>query len=151
VKIWNLKASFEIPHIFTRIRIMLKQGPLRVLVGMVIGFAGGSSLITAIFPFAMGQLLKSVSFDMVQLFSFAWPVIILWIIGGGLIGWYGGGQTGALIMGLCGAIAGFALTAFALSGSLLLILVGTGVGLVYGAVGGLIIGAAFSNSVDETS
>lgn len=129
---------------------MLKGGPLRILAGCIFGFAGGSSLVTAIFPFATARLMPTESFDMSRILRYTLPIMILWIIGGALVGWQGGKRIGVLALGGCGALAGFILSVFAVSGNISFVVGGTLIGLVYGAVGGLIIGAAFSNTIDES-
>lgn len=128
---------------------MLKGGPLRILAGCMFGLAGGSSLVTAVFPFATARLLQTESFDMSQIFRYTLPIVVLWIIGGALVGWQGGKRTGILAFGACGALGGFILSVFAVSGNVSFVVGGTLIGLAYGAIGGLIIGAAFSNT-DES-
>ncbi len=129
---------------------MMKRSALRVLVGTTMGIAGGASLIMTVFPYGTAWILERSSFDLAGFFgSSALAVILLWAVAGGLVGWYGGALTGTLAMGICGAIAGFMLAAFAAKGNMQLIMVGTMVGLIYGGFGGLIIGLAFPKSITE--
>ncbi len=127
----------------------MKRGVLRVLLGIMIGIAGGFSLTLTIFPYVTSKIFDTPTFDLGSLFSFVTPIVILWALGGAIVGWYGGVRLGGLVIGLCGALAGFLLGAVALGGDLQLTTIGILVGLMYGALGGLMIGAAFPNSINN--
>ncbi len=123
---------------------------LRVIVGLTVGGFAGLSLATAITPLILGNVFNLHAIDlMLAVRSFGLPLAVSLAIGGGLIGWFGGALFGAAVLGGCGAIAGFILGAVAIGGDLPLILVSTATGLVYGGLGGLIVGKAFFRSVNE--
>ncbi len=129
---------------------MLKQGVLRLVIGLVLGLMGGLSLTLTVFPFVTGQFLDMPTFDFTRLFGYAGPIALLWAGAGSIVGWYGGLRTGLLVLGVCGAVTGFVLGTFALGGDAQLMWGGTLVGLAYGLPAGLIVGLAFANSVEET-
>lgn len=129
----------------------MKKSWLRVAVGLLIGVAGGFSLTVAIFPYITTRFLTAPAYDLGRLFSLAGPIVLLWACGGAGVGWYGGVRAGLLILGLCGALAGFMLSAFAIGGGPQFTLLGTAVGLLYGAPAGFMIGSAFHDSLPTGS
>ena len=66
---------------------------------------------------------------------------------GGIIGRQGGATIGGAIFGACGAVTGLGLSLIVLGGSLALGLAGLLTGLLYGAIGGLLIGYVFPNEI----
>lgn len=129
---------------------MLKQGFPRLAIGLILGLMGGLSLTLTVFPFVTGQFLNMPSFDFTRLIGYAGPIALLWAAAGGVAGWYGGLRTSVILLGGCGAIAGFVLGTFAAGGDAQLMWGGTLVGLIYGLPAGLIIGIAFPSSAKET-
>lgn len=123
---------------------------LRVMAGLMIGGLAGLSLATAIIPLVIGKFFNLYSIDlMLAVRGYGLSVAVLLAICGGLVGWFGGALTGALLLGGGGAIAGFILGAFAIGGDATLILLSTLTGLIYGGLGGLIVGKAFYPSLNE--
>ncbi len=121
---------------------MLRDKPkLRIFLSAVLGFAGGNSLSTTIFPFATALLFKTASFDMLGPLRLTLPIAALWAVGAGFISWRGGILTGVTVLGGCGALAGMALGIS--TGDAGQWLMGALVGVVYGSIGGLILGAVF--------
>jgi len=121
---------------------MLKNNPkLRIFLSAVLGFAGGNSLATSVFPFATAFLFKTESFDMLGPLRLILPIAALWAAAGGFIGWRGGISTGVAVLGVGGALAGLALGMS--TGDVGQWLMGALVGAVYGAIGGLILGSVF--------
>ena len=129
---------------------MMQRSYLRALFGAgLIGMAG-VSLITGIFPMIMSWFFEMNSYQvMFMTRSFIIPISLCWVIAGGIVGWQGGAFTGALVVGFCGAISGFILGTLVVTGSVSLIMVSMLGGLVYGAIGGLIIGKAFPKPIGQ--
>jgi len=128
---------------------MIQQSPLRAIFGFFIGIMTGVSLTTGVLPTVLSILFGINSFEtMIVIRGLILPVVILWAIGGAWLGWQGGTQTGGLILGLCGAISGLLISMFAFDGALL-ILVSAVTGLIYGGVGGLILGRVFPKATEE--
>ncbi len=122
---------------------MLENNPkLRIFLSAVLGFAGGNSLSTAVFPFATALLFKTESFDMLGPLRLALPLAALWAAGAAFVAVRRGVMTGLATMGICGLISGVALGVFSfgMAGPWW---VGALVGVVYGGIGGLILGTVF--------
>lgn len=127
---------------------MMQPGPRRILIGLGIGAFAGISLITGVLPFVITRLFGINSFEVLLLVGgLTLPVALLWAVGGGLIGRQGGPFKGGLVLGLCGAISGLAVGVFALGSDLPLLLTGLLCGLIYGAIGGVLIGYAFPSEL----
>lgn len=123
---------------------MMERSFFRTLLGVSIGAFGGISLTTGVYPFVIAKWFQINSFEvMFEIRGFVILMALLWALGGGMLGWYGGLRNGIGILGLCGALTGFVLGTFAIKGELPLIMVGLLAGLIYGAVAGLIIGWVF--------
>ena len=129
---------------------MLKKGYLRLAIGVVLGLMGGVSLTLTVFPFIMGQFLNAPTFDFTRLIGYVGPIALLWACAGGVVGWYGGVRAGLGVLGICGAVSGFVLGAFAIGGEAQLMWAGIVAGLIYGVPAGLLIGSAFPSSVNES-
>ena len=129
---------------------MMQRSYLRMLFGVCIGAFAGISLVTGIVPFVLARLFGINSFQaLIAVQGFIIPTVILWAFGGGLVGWQGGSSIGGFILGVCGAITGAILGLFAFEGVLAIVTAGFLSGLIYGAVGGLILGYAFPKTIAE--
>ncbi len=129
---------------------MMQRSMLRVLFGFAIGGFAGISMATGILPFVIGQLTELTSFEvLIFVRTFTLSVALLWAIGGGMIGWYGGLQMGTIILGVCGILGGLILGAFAMSGDAFVIAVSILTGLIYGGLGGALFGRIFPESLPE--
>ena len=130
---------------------MIQPSPLRTIFGLFIGIVTGVSLATGVLPTVLSVLFAINSFEtMIAIRGLIWPVVIFWAISGAWLGWQGGVQTGGLILGLCGAISGLFLSLLAFNGGLL-VLVSILTGLIYGGVGGLILGRVFPKTTNEAA
>ena len=128
---------------------MIQPSPLRAIFGLFIGIVTGVSLTTGVLPIVLSVLFAINSFEtMIVVRGLIWPIIIFWAIGGVWFGWQGGVQTGGLILGLWGAISGLFLSMVAFNGALL-VLASVLTGLIYGGVGGLILGRVFPKTTKE--
>jgi hypothetical protein len=130
--------------------MMEKRTIWRVLFGALIAAFGGVSLTRTVYLFVLGRYYDEIPLDvLLSIFGFTAYIALLWALGGGLVGWWGGARSGGIILGLCGLLAGFLLSAFVVKGGWVFILLGTVVGLAYGAPGGLIMGWLFPNAAAE--
>lgn len=130
---------------------MIQQSPLRAIFGFFIGIVTGVSLTTGVLPTVLSIVFEINSFEtMIVIRGLILPVIIFWAIGGAWLGWQGGAQTGGLILGVCGMISGLFLSLLVFNGALL-VLVSALTGLIYGGVGGLILGRVFPKTTNETA
>ena len=77
------------------------------------------------------------------------PLAIAWAVGGAVIGWYGGVRVGGAILGGLGLLSGIILGIFALGGDAAMVVASGLAGLLYGGVGGLILGKAFPKSLND--
>lgn len=130
---------------------MIQQSPFRAVFGFFIGMITGVSLTVGVLPTVLSILFGINSFEtMIVIRGLILPIVIFWAVGGAWLGWQGGVQTGGLILGLCGAISGLVLSTFAFSGALV-ILASAMTGLIYGGIGGLILGRIFPKTTEETA
>jgi hypothetical protein len=107
-------------------------------------------MTNTIFPVLLGRLLETIPLTVLMNTRDAGlPIALLWAVGGGVVGWLGGPRTGAAIIGLCGLITGYWLSAVAAGGDLSLITWSSLVGLLYGVPGGLIMGRVFPKPAME--
>lgn len=128
---------------------MMNNRTVRLLMGLVFGAAGGMSFAITIFPYATEWFAPDTSFDFSIVLGWVVPMIGLWAVAGVVAGWYAHMVIGGLAIGSAGAVGGALLgTAVAPLGSSLM-LIGTLAGLVYGGLGGLLIGYAFGSLVEE--
>lgn len=132
--------------IFRKTRPMLQKTQNRVIFGSLIGAFGGSSFVLSVYPIAIGLLFDQLSGNsLLMTLAYVIPVTALWGIGGGVSGWLGKMREGAIIMGLCGLIAGILISTNLLNQSGItntIILAGAIVGLIYGLPAGLLISGA---------
>jgi len=124
----------------------MQKSKFRIFVGIGLGLFTGLSLTTGVYPFVASKLANVDSFGaLVDLRPFVIPIGLMWAIGGGILGRQGGVKAGLLTLGTCGAISGI-LLGIATGGSAAMIFTGILCGLVYGGLGGLILGKAFVDS-----
>lgn len=128
-----------------------KRSIWRALFSALVGGMGGISLTATIFPYLIARLFNEISFEtLTAIMNSTLMMALLWAIGGGIIGWLGGARTGAIVLGLCGAVTGLTLGIMVSKGDPLLIVAGVIIGLVYSVPGGLIMGRVFPKPVTET-
>lgn len=129
---------------------MMQRSLFRILLGICLMGVAGISLTSGIFPVIATYLLDVNSYQIMFLVrSFVIPVAVFWAVCGGIVSWYGGPVTGTAVMGACGAVTGVILAAVAVGGGLLLVLAAMLAGLVYGGIGGFIIGKVFPRPTDQ--
>jgi hypothetical protein len=129
---------------------MRQKSVFRVLVGA--GFIGvaGISLTVGIFPVFVSRLFGVNSFEaLLQVRGFVIPLALLWAVGGGIVGFQGRPYPGLVVVGSCGLVSGLVLGAFTLGAEPLPVIATALSGLVYGGVGGLLLGKAFDNIASE--
>jgi len=104
------------------------------------------SLTTSILPLMVGSVSGVESFFIrMEVSGYAVHTVILWGVGGGLVGRWGGKKVGALVLGACGLVSGAGLSFLVLRAALSIALAGTVGALTYGLVGGLILGTVFTD------
>ena len=124
----------------------MQQSIWRVIVAALVCGVGGLSLTNTFFPIALARVVEEISLvSLANVRGMTLFVALMWAIAGGIVGWYGGSRIGGLVMGICGVASGLLLGIIADSGPLL-ILVGAGVGLVYGMPGGWLMGRVFPDA-----
>lgn len=131
----------------------MKRGILRVAVGAIAGACGAIGLALTIFPFVVGKVFPDLSIE--ALFgpdNSIMPLVVLWALGGGIVGWLGGIREGGLILGACGLLAGLTLSLITMPPvwNLAIVILGMLIGLIYGSTGGLIMGRVFPKPGDYT-
>jgi len=124
---------------------------LRTVGAVILGALGGLSLTVNIIPTAMEYT------GIMESFSARWAIggfaaysMIIWGIGARSVQKIGSKKFGAIILGSVGCASGLIITGVGIGMEMNALLTGGGVALLYGAVGGMIIGDAFrSLPVDE--
>lgn len=130
---------------------MTKHG-LKLLIGFFFAGLAGLSFTTAILPMAMSNIFGMYSIDLLlAVRSYGIPLAVMWAICGVLIGMQTTTAKGITILGLCGLLSGLILGIFALAGTLPVISVAGGTGLIYGGLGGAILGKALSTVLDDST
>lgn len=130
--------------------MLQKRSIWRTLFSALVGGMGGISLTATIFPYVMARFLGHLSLEaLVNMRSMALLMALLWAMGGGIVGWVGGGRTGAIVLGLCGAVTGLTLGLLAAPDNPLGLIAGVVIGLLYGIPGGIIMGRVFPKPVSE--
>jgi len=127
---------------------MLKNDKFRVLLGILFGATGGASMTVAVFPYATILFISTPTFNLLDVTGLLFPIIVLWMLGGGLVGWFATPQMGVLWLGGCGLLSGLFLGVYG-TGDIATMLIGTITGAIYGAFGGVIIGYAMANLTQE--
>lgn len=114
------------------------------------GFAG-LSLTATVLPEALAGAGLTDSFSArIDLAGFAIYSIMLWAVGGWSAQRTGNPWLGGLVLGLVGGISGAIFTGLAYAARPMLLLLGGGAGLAYGAVGGILIATALAESKTTT-
>lgn len=126
---------------------MMKKLHLRLLFGTLLGAMGGASMTVTVFPYATSWF-SEVGYNIMGVLNLMIPVIILWIIGGAITAWFANTYLGGVALGCSGVVSGFILATFGAEQTEL-IFIGSAAGLLYGCVGGLMVGAAFANLIQE--
>jgi hypothetical protein len=130
--------------------MMQKRSIWRALFSALVGGMGGISLTATIFPYLIARLFGDISFETLSaIMNSTLMMALLWAVGGGIIGWLGGARTGAIVLGLCGAVTGLTLGIIVGQDNPLLIVAGVIIGLLYSVPGGLIMGRVFPKPVNE--
>jgi hypothetical protein len=125
---------------------------LRAIGATLIGSFAGLSLTTTIIPTAMETLTGIDTYAARwELGGFAVYSMMAWAVGGWAVQRSGNKWLGAIILGFVGLATGLLFTGVGIGTAMNLLLTGGGAALLYGAVGGLIIGDALrSPQVDES-
>jgi|GEM_PF-615830 hypothetical protein len=125
---------------------------LRSVGATLLGGCAGLSLTSNIIPSAL-ELTGTM-----DSFSARWGLggmavysIMAWAIGGRAAQKTGDRKLGAIILGAVGLISGLIFTGYGISTEIKTLLVGGGAALLYGAIGGMIIGDALGNPPSENS
>lgn len=126
---------------------------LRAVGATVLGSCAGLSLTTTIIPTAMTTMLDMDTFSARwALGGFAVYSMMTWAVGGWAVQRSGNKWLGAIILGLVGLITGLLFAGVGIGLEPSVLMTGGGAGLLYGAVGGLIVGDALrSPPVDENN
>ena len=125
---------------------------LRTLGATIIGSFAGLSLTTTIIPTAMETLVGIDTYvARWELGGFAVYSMMAWAVGGWAVQKSGNAWLGAIILGFVGLVTGLLFTGVGIGTESNVLLTGGGAALLYGAIGGLIIGDALrSPQVDES-
>lgn len=125
---------------------------LRAVGATLLSSFAGLSLTTTIIPTAMESMGLMDSFSARwALGGFAVYAMMAWAVGGWAVQRSGDKRLGAVILGFVGLVTGLLFTGVGIGTQMNLLLTGGGAALLYGAVGGLIIGDALrSPDVDES-
>lgn len=124
----------------------------RAIGAAVLSSFAGLSLTTTIIPAAMETLGVMDSFSARwDLGGFAVYSMMAWAVGGWAVHRSGNKWLGAMILGFVGLVTGLLFTGVGIGTGINVLMTGGGAALLYGAVGGLIIGDALrSPEVDES-
>lgn len=125
---------------------------LRTIGATILSSFAGLSLTTTIIPTAMESMGVMDNFSARwDLGGFAVYSMMAWAVGGWAVQRSGNKWLGAITLGFVGLVTGLLFTGVGIGTQLNLLLTGGGAALLYGAVGGLIIGDALrSPDVDES-
>lgn len=123
---------------------------LRAVGATILGGFAGLSLTATILPAALTMM------DVTDNFSARWGLggyavysMMLWAVGGWASQRIGYKKFGAIILGTVGLFSGLLFTGMGLGTDLDILLVGGGAGLLYGAIGGMLIADALRNPPEE--
>jgi hypothetical protein len=130
---------------------MMQRSIWRALLGALVSAMGGIGLTNSIFPLLALRILDRLSLEtLMGIRESTLTIALLWAVAGLIVGWVGGTGVGTLVMALCGAVSGFILSRFIDPASLGITVLGIGIGLIYAAPGGWIMGYVFPKPVSES-
>ena len=130
---------------------MMQRSIWRALLGALVSAMGGIGLTNSIFPLLALRILDQLSLEtLMGIRESSLTIALLWAVAGLIVGWVGGTGVGTLVMALCGAVSGFILSRFIDPASLGITVLGIGIGLIYAAPGGWIMGYVFPKPVSES-
>ncbi|MDD2272574.1 MAG: hypothetical protein PHP95_00045 [Desulfuromonadaceae bacterium] len=124
---------------------------LRSVGATILGGFAGLSLTSTVIPSAMSLMVDMNTFTARWgLGGYAVYSIMAWAVGGWAVQRTGDKKLGAIILGTVGLVTGLVFTIAGLGTETNILLTGAGASLLYGAIGGMIIGDALRNpSADE--
>jgi len=124
----------------------LKRIKLRSVGAVLLGGCAGLSLTASIIPTVMASLGLGDNFSTRwELAGYAVYAMMVWAVGGWAAQRTGSGKAGAVILGFVGLASGTLLTTTALGTDLPMLVAGGGAGMVYGIIGGMLIGSSLRN------
>ena len=125
---------------------------LRAVGATLISSFAGLSLTTTIIPTAMETLVGIDTFSARwALGGFAVYSMMAWAVGGWAVQRTGDKRLGAIILGFVGLVTGLVFTGVGIGTESNVLMTGGGAALLYGAIGGLIIGDALRSPVVDES
>ncbi|BCR03835.1 hypothetical protein DESUT3_09040 [Desulfuromonas versatilis] len=130
---------------------MIKQKWLRFTLGILLGGFAGLSLTSSILPAAMTTFYADVDamFVRFSLADYAAHAVLLWAAGGWAVAKVGHSLPGAIVLGIVGLVSGVFLGYAALGTDGATLIIAGAASLLYGVVGGLMLGGVL-RSPDET-
>ncbi len=115
----------------------------RAIGATILASFAGLSLTTNILPSAISMMGLMDSFSARwEMGGFAVYSMMSWAVGGWAVQKTGDKRMGAIILGMVGLVTGLIFTGFGISTEMNFLLIGGGAALLYGAIGGMIIGDA---------
>lgn len=125
---------------------------LRPTAATLLGGLAGLSLTTNIIPSAMSFMGISDSFSARwDLGGYAVYSMMVWAVGGWAVQKTGSKKLGAIILGTVGLASGLIFTGIGIGTGMNVLLTGGGAAMLYGAIGGMIIGDALRNPFEPAS
>lgn len=119
---------------------------LRSVGATILGGFAGLSLTSTVIPSAMSLMVDMNTFTARWgLGGYAVYSVMAWAVGGWAVQRTGDKKLGAIILGTVGLVTGLAFTIAGLGTETKVLLTGAGASLLYGAIGGMIIGDALRN------
>jgi hypothetical protein len=120
---------------------MIKNSKLRYLIGTLLGAGAGTSLCVSVLPLALFQTQIGDEITLTYLLSrYLLPFALIWAVGGMGVARIGFPLGGGLVLGVTGLATGLFLMAMALHPAPKILAVGGITGLIYGFLGGLLLG-----------
>ena len=130
---------------------MIRHPRLRALTGVVLGASAGSSLCLSILPWALFQAGIGEELTLTRLLSAYLPhVALIWAAGGWGVARVGFSLGGGAVLGVAGLAAGLFAVSAALHVAPKILLTGGVTGLVYGFLGGLLLGRILAKTDDAS-
>jgi len=129
---------------------IFKRKNIRGIVGGVLGLAAGMSLTTTIIPTVVTTVVGGEHFFVrYALADYFAHTALVWGAAGWASGRVGSYPVGAVIMGVVGGVSSLLLAVASLGTTLPILASATGGGMVYGAIGGLIISGIMPGDNEE--